>query len=281
MVRAAISEQSSQSQHLTRPPPDGVTASVKGGYGRNYDDWLEKNPGVPFSPYFLNPLLVAAWDEFYTTGRAIIIKAAKACGISPFNCNAENFEGSAVSTVYDLVAADKKAESPPAPEVSRTETSCNRTVLQLKAADPTNTLVVRTSAAHFFETSYITPVQELQRALKEQRELKKQTAPLEVDRQAPPDTSVGLWVTSAVTARLKSGYDNKQAQLEENEERRIQKESDRAVKHVNLLRIGETALAKLRDDRQVTARAPPSRHAHACLPSHWLSARAPSPRRQS
>ena len=84
--------------------------------------------------------------------------------------------------------------------------------------------------------------------LKEQRELKKQTAPLEVDRQAPPDTSVGLWVTSAVTARLKSGADNKLAQLEEKEERRIQKQSDRAVKHVNLLRIGETALAKLRDD---------------------------------
>ena len=34
-------------------------------------------------------------------------------------------------------------------------------------------------------------------------------------------------------------------------------------------------------DRQVSARAPTSRHAHTCLPSHLLSARAPSPRRPS
>ena len=94
---------------------------MKAGYSRRYDDWLEANPGVPFTPYYLNPLLAAAWEEFVAKGLPIIIRAAERCGISPFNPNAENFQASAVSTAYDLVAADKKAAAPPEPDsVART-----------------------------------------------------------------------------------------------------------------------------------------------------------------
>ena len=32
---------------------NGPNASVKAGYGRGYDEWLELNPGVPFTPFYL------------------------------------------------------------------------------------------------------------------------------------------------------------------------------------------------------------------------------------
>ncbi len=84
-----------------------------------------------------------------------------------------------------------------------------------------------------------------------------------------------MWVTSAVTARLKSGHDNKLAQIQEKKERRNQKESE-GVKHVaaSPRGVGETALAKLRDDRR-----PPDTHTPVCPPT--CSALVPSPRRPS
>ena len=63
---------------------------------------------MPYTPYYLNPILAAAWAEFERVGKEIIVRAAKRCGISPLNPNAENFQGSAVSAAYDLIAADKK-----------------------------------------------------------------------------------------------------------------------------------------------------------------------------
>ena len=227
---------------------NGPNASVKAGYGRHYDDWLERNPGVPFSPYYLNPLLAAAWSEFTEIGKPIIVRAAKICGISPLNPNAENFEGSAVSKTYDLVAAAKEAESPPPVELMRTETTSKLTVLQLKAASPDTTLVIRSSAASFFETSFIKPAIELQRELKHARELKKQTMPLEIDRTIP-ETSVGRWVTTELVASLKSNSEAKERALEDKKEKQAERDSKKARQHVELLGIGADAIEKLRVSR--------------------------------
>ena len=210
---------------------------------------------MPYTPYFLNPILAKAWEEFVAKGRPIIIRAAERCGISPFNPNAENFQGSAVSTTYDLVAAEKKREAAQEAEaeaeITRTETASTLTVLQLKAAAPDNTLVLRASAASFFEKSFIKPAQELQRELKEQRELKKQTAPLEVDR-AVPETSVGRWVTAPLLSRLKHNGDLKAQKLEEKKEKQIENKSKKAQVDVALLAVGATALDKLRADCKVS-----------------------------
>ena len=248
-----LKSQDSDSDQLN---DNGPNASVKAGYSRGYDDWLECNPGVPYTPFYLNPILAAAWAEFVEKGRPIIIRAAKKCGISPFNPNAENFQGSAVSEAYDLVAADKKAESPPSPpEVERTETTSKMTVLQLKAANPDGTLVIRSSAASFFETSFVKPAQELQRELKLQRDLKKQTASLEVDR-AIPETSVGRWVTAPLLASLKANCDAKQLALQAKEARQVENASKKAQAHVKLLDIGSAALDKLRADANAKLKLP-------------------------
>ena len=80
-----LKSQDSDSDQLNDNGPNG---SVKAGYGRRYDDWLEKYPNVPFSPFFLNPLLVDAWNEFTEKARPIIRRAAARCGISPLNPSA-------------------------------------------------------------------------------------------------------------------------------------------------------------------------------------------------
>ena len=229
-----------------------LSGSVKAGYGRNYDDWLEANPGVPFTPYFLNPLLAAAWAEFEANCKAIIIRAAERCGIYPLNANAANFQGSVVSTSYDLVAIDKAAASPPPTELEleRTETTSKVTVIQMKAAAPDSTIIIRSAAASFFETSFIKPAAELQRELAEQRELKKQTASLEIDR-AIPTTEVGRWVGRELVARLKGTGDAKKAKALEDKAKKAERNSARAVAHVELLKAGDEALAALRADRQV------------------------------
>eukprot|EP00966_Prymnesium_polylepis_P191970 4448770-Prymnesium_polylepis.1 len=49
---------------LVRPSP------LLAGSERQDDDWLERHPGVPFTPYYLNPLLAAAWEEFVEKGAA-------------------------------------------------------------------------------------------------------------------------------------------------------------------------------------------------------------------
>lgn len=227
-----------------------LSGSVKAGYGRNYDDWLEANPGVPFTPYFLNPLLAAAWAEFEANCKAIIIRAAERCGIYPLNANAANFQGSVVSTSYDLVAIDKAAASPPPDVFERTETTSKVTVIQMKAAAPDSTIIIRSAAASFFETSFIKPAAELQRELAEQRELKKQTASLEIDR-AIPTTEVGRWVGRELVARLKGTGDAKKAKALEDKAKKAERNSARAVAHVELLKAGDEALAALRADRQV------------------------------
>ncbi|MDC0525872.1 hypothetical protein OAO87_02640, partial [bacterium] len=77
-----------------------------------------------------------------------------------------------------------------------------------------------------------------------------QTAPLDVDRSAVPETSVGRWATPAVVARLKVNGDNKAAAVEEKKENKKQRDSARAIAHVEMLKIGESTLAKLRSDPQ-------------------------------
>ena len=163
---------------------------------------------MAITPYFLKPLLVAAWNEFVENAKPIIVKAAANCGIHPFNANAANFQGSAVSKAYDLVAADKAAAvtTTAEPAVERVEIASPLVLLKMKTATATSPattdVVIRKAAADFFQTSWVMPATDIQRMLKEQKELKKSTMPLEVDRNAPPDTSVGLWVTSGVLDSL-------------------------------------------------------------------------------
>ena len=255
------------------PTTHHLAASVKAGYGRGYDDWLELNPGVPYTPFYLNPILAKAWADFQLVGRDIIVRAAKRCGMSPLNPNAENFQGSAVSTVYDLVSADKEAASPPPAEVSTIETASQKTVLQIKAAAPDSTLVIRTAAAEFFKTSFIKPAQDLQRELKLQKELKKQTMPLDIDRRAIPETSVGRWVTPAIVSQLQENENAKKLRLEEAKERQVENLSKKAQTHVALLQMGETVLEKLRADRTVRGHDAlwPRRVAYTHTPFHSLA----------
>ena len=247
-------------------------ACVKHLYGSEYDDWLEYNPGIKFSPYYMNPLIVRAWAKFEERAKPIIIKAAKKCGLSPLNANAENFQGSEVSVAYDLVAADKEAAAPTpaAAALTTTETNSKLTVLQLKSASPDSTLVIRSSAASFFATAYVKPATELQREIKEQRDLKKQTAPLDDIDRAVPETSVGRWVSTGLLARLKENGDSKRAALEEKKEKQIENQSKKAQAHVALLNVGEATLVKLRADRQVRhllPRTPPHPEPYRASPS--------------
>mmetsp|Transcript_10505 Transcript_10505/g.27339 ORF Transcript_10505/g.27339 Transcript_10505/m.27339 type:complete len:223 (+) Transcript_10505:623-1291(+) len=187
---------------------NGPNASAKANYCREHDDWLEKTGhAVPFSPFFMNPLLVRAWQKFESECGPIIINAARNCGIVPFDPNAANFQEHAVSKVYDLVAADKVAASGEQPsELQRVEAAPPQVILQLKAAaEPgIQMAVIRKATADFFQTSWIEPVTELQRALKEQRDLKKQSIPLTIDRNTAPDTSVGLWIARPASSSSSS-----------------------------------------------------------------------------
>ena len=203
---------------LSAPPLRRCAGSVKAGYGRLHDVWLQMYPGVPFSPFYLNPLLAGAWAEFASAARPIIIRAAARCGIWPFNEEAENFKGNtSMSKIYDLVGASPASPevvaSPVAPQVQRQLASTPQVVLQLKAAaaaEPgTQVCVVRAAAEEFFEKSFVVPAQRLQNELKKQRELKQKTCKLGVDRLVPPNTSVGRWVTSGVLNQLEDTSSSK------------------------------------------------------------------------
>ena len=61
-------------------------------------------------------------------------------------------------------------------------------------ADAPRSLLIRTAAANYFEKSFVKPAQELRAEMVEQRELKQQTLPLDVDRTAPIETAVGTWL---------------------------------------------------------------------------------------
>jgi len=202
----ALKSQDSDSDQLN---DNGPNASAKANYIVLHDEWLSDTAhAVPFSPYFLNPLLVAAWQKFEREAHGIIIKAAEKVGIAPFNPAAISYDSAAVSEVYDLVGADKAVAAAASGEqqlaVQQIEAPSPQVVLQLKAAaEPgTQLAVIRKSAADFFQTSWVMPATELTRALKEQRDLKKQSIPLEVDRTERLDTSIGLWITPAVQQRL-------------------------------------------------------------------------------
>ena len=205
-----LKSQDSDSDQLN---DNGPNALVKSLYGQEHDKWLaETAHAVPFTPYFLNPLLVRAWQQFEREARAVIIKAAEKIGLSPFNPDAISYDAAAVSKVYDLVAADRAvAGGQQQPAVQRIEAPSPQVLLQLKAAASPGTqqLILRKSAVDFFEQSWVMPAQELQRALKEQRELKATAVPLEIDRAAPPDTSVGLWITTGVQQQLANKKEKK------------------------------------------------------------------------
>ena len=116
--------------------------------------------------------------------------------------------------------------------------------------------VMRVGAHKFFETSFLVPAQELAEQLKLQRELKKKTCPLTVDRTAPPSTAVGLWVTPGVIAQLDSTTEvkvKKKAKAAAIKESNINK---KASKRVELLKHGEQTEAKLRADPQAKLKVP-------------------------
>ena len=105
----ALKSQDSDSDQLN---DNGPNASTKANYCVLHDEWLSETAhAVPFSPYFLNPLLVRAWQKFEREANTIIVKAAEKVGIWPFNTAAISYDSAAVSKVYDLVAADKAATS--------------------------------------------------------------------------------------------------------------------------------------------------------------------------
>ena len=105
--------------------------------------------------------------------------------------------------------------------------------------------MVRQAATDFFGKSWIVPAKQLQEELKVQRELKKKTCSLAVDRTAPPSTAVGLWVSSGVLEQLDASTkvkDQKKAKKAAVKEQTINKKASRRVE---LLRLGEEALKKL------------------------------------
>ena len=240
---------------------NGPNRSIKTAYGHGYNDWLDANPGVPFSPFFLNPILVGAWDRFTENAKPIIVNAARRCGLSPLNPNAENFQGSDVSRIYELpegesssalslpsslASSSSSRANSPFSNLKFTETSSKMTLIQLKAEAPDKTLVLRTAAANFLEKSFITPAQKLHEVLKLQRELKQQTVPLDIDRTEPINTAVGRWLTSNEIAIMASNKRRKDERAEKAAANRTARESARAVTHVQQLTTGEQALAKLR-----------------------------------
>ena len=289
-----LKSQDSDSDQLN---DNGPNASVKASYGRRHDDWLQAYPTVPFSPFFLNPLLVASWAEFVQKARPIIIRAAARCGISPFNPEAENFKGGeSVSTPYDLAkpkltaaepllpvttsspatataganaanpdaAATPLAANPAAataattPPIRRFPAESQLVVLQLKAAATPGTqhCVMRQAAVDFYEKSWVVPAQQLQEELKLQRELKKKTCPITVDRAVPPSTAVGLWMTPGVLQQLETNATKKEEKKTKAAATKETSINKKAHKRVAALKYGEEAEEKLRADPQARLKVP-------------------------
>ena len=71
-----------------------------------------------------------------------------------------------------------------------------------------------------------------------------------------------MWVTSAVTARLKSGHDSNPAQIQEKKERRNQKESEKASS--TWLCISSR---RRRDRARQAEPRPPDTHTPVCPPT--------------
>ena len=112
---------------------------------------------------------------------------------------------------------------------------------------------MRQAAVNFFEQSWVVPAQQLQQELRLQRELKKKTCALEVDRATPPSTAVGAWVTPGVLAQLEVTHKKKEQKKAKQAEVKESNINKRAQKRVQMLRLGEEALKTLQGGEPLTS----------------------------
>jgi len=212
---------------------NGPNLSITSCYAHAVADWLNRNPGVPYNPAFFNQVIVQAWDSFAAESGPIICRAAAKVGLYPLDRNAVNFQckGDRLAQVHAGEQADDGVDDfavtvqPKVTEGSKYSLLQARVKLPGSKKPETASLLLRSAAVDFFQTSTVAPAREIVEALGDQKRARKNKLSDDaVDHDGEPttlrnpSTKSGLFACADVRAECRRVEEARASKQQEKDE---------------------------------------------------------------